>query len=99
MAAVLCSMHPKLFAFAVLIGGFRPRDKDLRELFPVPPLPLLGTRSLHIFGTTDTLVPPERSREFADSFEVSQMYEHSRGHLVPSDKEAISVYERFILHR
>ena len=98
MAAVLCAMHPKLFTFAVLIGGFRPRAKDIHELFPLSPSPLLGTRSLHIFGATDSLVSPERSREFADSFEASQTYEHSRGHLVPSDKEAISVYEQFILH-
>ena len=66
---------------AVLIGGFMPRDATYAAALQEgrPSLP-----SLLVSGAKDTLVPEERSRQLAETFEEGavRFYLHPGGHMV-----------------
>ncbi|KAL4518337.1 hypothetical protein Ndes2526A_g01226 [Nannochloris sp. 'desiccata'] len=70
--------------WAVLIGGFMPRDGScaavIKETAP------LQQRSLHVTGEKDELVPTERSEELWKSFEEKYrtVYSHGGAHMVPT---------------
>jgi len=80
-AAMLCADLEPTPKFAIIVSGFVPRDRDaasslLKGGLPVP--------SFHLFGSTDTLVEPDRSRALAALFESPTVVEHTGGHMVPS---------------
>ena len=89
MAAVLCALKNQgkpenawlNFKFAILVSGFKPRAKELAEIFSVP----LDVPSLHIIGDTDVKVAPEKSVDLMTSFSAPEIYRHPGGHYVPSD--------------
>jgi predicted esterase len=70
--------------WAVLIGGFMPRDARyaavLKETAPIQ------QRSLHVTGEKDELVPTERSEELWKCFEdkYRTVYNHGGAHMVPT---------------
>ena len=47
------------FKFGVLASGFHPRDPAYKALLQAQPLTM---PSLHIYGDTDGIIEPERSR-------------------------------------
>lgn len=57
----------------------------------------LGIKSMHVIGKNDTSVRPQLSNELASFFHDPVMYEHEKGHLVPSNsascKAIISVLD------
>lgn len=70
--------------FAVLIGGFLPRDGSyasaIRGAAP------LRVASLHVTGEKDALVPPERSAELWEAFDPGRRHvsRHPGAHMVPT---------------
>lgn len=69
-------------AFGIFVAGFVPADDGavaqlLRD--GVKDIP-----TLHVIGTSDTLVEPERSHALAACFEGSVIVEHPGGHMIPS---------------
>jgi predicted esterase len=70
--------------WAVLIGGFMPRDASyaaiLKEAAPIQ------QQSLHVSGERDELVPTERSQELWECFDTEKrsVYRHGGAHMVPT---------------
>ena len=81
-AAMLCANveHPRP-KFAMIVSGFVPRDEKAAErlLAGVKDVP-----SLHVFGQTDQLVVPERSRALTTLFADATVVAHDGGHMIPS---------------
>jgi predicted esterase len=83
-AAIAAAGTDKLPKWAVLIGGFMPRDVSyaavLNEAAPIQ------QRSLHVSGEKDELVPTERSIDLANCFEEKNrvVYRHGGAHMVPT---------------
>jgi hypothetical protein len=77
-AMLSAELKPK---FAIFVSGFVPRDHEAAAslLVGVSDVP-----SLHVFGNTDELVVPERSRALSELFEGSTTLEHPGGHHTPS---------------
>mmetsp|Transcript_24412 Transcript_24412/g.81925 ORF Transcript_24412/g.81925 Transcript_24412/m.81925 type:complete len:323 (+) Transcript_24412:62-1030(+) len=71
--------------FAVLVGGFLPRDAAVVSHMRGGGTPL-RVHTLHVTGTEDTLVPRPRSEELSELFDSSQSswLEHSGRHGVPT---------------
>lgn len=70
--------------FAILVGGFVPRDENVAALLSASP-PRVPT--LFISGEDDQLVPPERSRALMACFGGhTELLLHPGGHHVPSLK-------------
>ncbi|KAJ9066742.1 dihydrofolate reductase [Entomophthora muscae] len=53
-------------------------------------------KSLHVIGTNDTIVLPERSSKFALAFKDRKVFKHRGGHFVPYSSEFISVVVGFV---
>lgn len=71
--------HPPL-KFAVVFSGFKsvfPKYADLYD-------PKIKTPMLHVIGSRDPIVPPERSMELVESCAASEILEHPGSHFVPS---------------
>ncbi|KAK9830318.1 hypothetical protein WJX72_010963 [[Myrmecia] bisecta] len=70
-------------SFAVLIGGFLPRDDTFAGWITTakPSTPVL-----FVFGVNDVLVPPERSHQLIAAFAGPhiQQFEHAGAHMVPT---------------
>jgi pimeloyl-ACP methyl ester carboxylesterase len=71
--------------WAVLIGGFMPRDVSYAAVLKERPSPI-QQRSLHVTGEKDALVPTERSRELWECFDerYRSVYSHGGAHMVPT---------------
>lgn len=69
--------------FAVLVGGFLPRDDAIAAQLQGEPLSL---HTLHVTGLADELVPRHRTEELAALFDLSRAtwLEHSGRHGVPT---------------
>ena len=78
-AAMLCAeLQPR---FAILISGFVARDIEAGAglLAGVDNAP-----SLHVFGESDQLVVPDRSRALVECFTDATVIAHEGGHMIPS---------------
>ena len=78
-AAMLCAeLQPR---FAILISGFVARDIEAGAglLAGVENVP-----SLHVFGESDQLVVPDRSRALVECFTDATVIAHEGGHMIPS---------------
>jgi hypothetical protein len=93
MVSLVSSCPPSDFPglrLAVMIGGFVPRDPLVNFA------PRAGVRSLHIIGSLDNIVTPERSLALAHSFDERQIVEHGEGHVVPSDEVSMLAIKDWI---
>ena len=78
-AAMLCAERKPMFG--MFVSGFVPRDRHAAAAL------LAGVRdvpTLHVFGESDELVTPERSRALADLFDGASVIVHEGGHMIPS---------------
>ncbi|TFL02817.1 serine hydrolase FSH [Pterulicium gracile] len=71
--------HPP-FDFCVAVAGFRLRDPIADAILSEP----FNTRTLHVLGRTDIMVPTERARHLLDLSANSRLEEHDGGHFLPS---------------
>lgn len=71
--------------FAVLIGGFLPRDPEVAGALRGDGSPLRAP-SLHVSGAADELIPRQRSEELASVFEESSAawFDHPGRHIIPT---------------
>nr|AAA57051.1 dihydropteridine reductase [Schizosaccharomyces pombe] len=70
--------HPP-FKFVVFVGGFRAEKPEFDHFYN----PKLTTPSLHIAGTSDTLVPLARSKQLVERCENAHVLLHPGQHIVP----------------
>lgn len=71
------------FRFGCLVSGFLPRDPTYRAILQAQTLTL---PSLHVFGQTDNIIEPERSKALAAAWDpaAATVLTHEGGHLMPS---------------
>jgi Serine hydrolase (FSH1) len=98
LTGILCALQQSgelgfRFNFALLCGGFPPRDGDLFSRLSAQPL---TTTSLHVLGSADKLVTPDKSELLLDRFANAQVYRHNGGHYLPSRRDDVAVYRRFL---
>mmetsp|Transcript_15387 Transcript_15387/g.43030 ORF Transcript_15387/g.43030 Transcript_15387/m.43030 type:complete len:251 (+) Transcript_15387:67-819(+) len=69
--------------FAVLIGGFLPRDVKYSEQLKRAPI---SVPTLHIYGLQDAMVTMDRSIDLMSTFDedLCESFEHPGGHMVPT---------------
>ncbi|KAL9181522.1 hypothetical protein ACHAXT_010327 [Thalassiosira profunda] len=87
MASVMCASSPieSDLRFALLIGGFPPRDTELQKLMKESPA-LQKLNSLHIIGEGDDLVKPEWSKKLTEMFHSPSVLLHPGGHYIPTSR-------------
>ena len=56
----------------------------------------LETKSLHVIGKSDTSVCPELSRNLAALFDETKIYQHEKGHLVPTNSASCEALIGFL---
>ena len=56
----------------------------------------LETKSLHVIGKSDTSVCPESSRNLAALFDDAEIYEHEKGHVVPTNSASCEAIIGFL---
>ena len=78
LCAAMEEPRPK---FAVIVSGFVPRDHEAAAALIAG---VQGVPSLHVFGQTDGLVVPDRSRALAALFADATVVVHDGGHMIPS---------------
>lgn len=85
-------------SFAVLVGGFMPRDPEVAAALRGDGA-LLAVDSLHVSGTNDSLVGKERSEELASLYESSRVawFEHPGRHGIPTGTGAFKTALRAVL--
>jgi len=71
--------------FAILVGGFLPREEKVASMMRGSGAPL-ALHTLHVTGTADTFVPRPRSEELAELFDGGRgaWLEHQGRHGVPT---------------
>jgi predicted esterase len=102
MVSVLCALQhaqfqsdtqdQPMFKFAILCGGFVPRDPEIRKIMPS----LIQIPSFHIFGDIDDTVSPKRSIELSALFQDPVIYRHEAGHFIPTNSAAAERYREFL---
>ncbi|XP_043439390.1 esterase OVCA2 [Prionailurus bengalensis] len=99
LAALVCALgqagDPRfpLPRFIILVSGFCPRGLGLKE--PILQGPLL-LPSLHVFGDTDCVIPPQESMQLASRFTGAINLTHSGGHFIPAAAAQRQVYLKFL---
>ena len=86
------------FKFALLFGGFVPRDPVLAESLRDAKLSI---PSIHYSGLADELVVADRSRELVGCFSegVATFESHPQGHCIPSLREVREKCKAFVADR
>lgn len=77
-AMLAAELRPR---FAIFVSGFVPRDADAASSLLEG---VKGVPSLHVYGSADELVVPERSRALSELFADATILEHPGGHMTPS---------------
>lgn len=80
LAGLLCGMNgvtdlPIKFDFAIMVGGFLARDKELAKVYALRELYNLPT--LHVYGTSDFIVDAMQSEKLSLRFQNPQIIIHS----------------------
>lgn len=83
LASIIIKKNPHLFRYFISLSSFAPRSMKYNDLYSVAST--YAYPSLHIFGKTDQLVIPEKSIQFSQCFEASEIAEHSFGHFAPDN--------------
>ena len=89
---MLCAeLQPR---FGVFVAGFVPNDQVAAAAL------LAGVDAsvptLHVIGSGDQLVAPERSHALAELFEGANIVSHEGGHMIPSSAAVRSQVVSFI---
>lgn len=86
--------------FAILIGGFIPKDQAVEDAMRAGGR-RLRVQSLHVSGSSDELVCTSRSKEFATLFEESDSawFEHEGRHVIPTGSGPFKVALQELLAR
>jgi predicted esterase len=91
MASLFLSAFQKTttFKYAILIGGFIPRDPEIASRYYNETL--LDVDSLHLFGEQDEIITADESRKLAKIFDESRSVQvlHPGGHYIPLTSEFI----------
>jgi len=83
--------HPPL-KFLVCYSGFKASWPMYRPFYE----PCIGTPSLHVIGSLDTVVEEGMSRDLADCFQHGNVYLHPGGHIVPISKREVDAVVHFV---
>eukprot|EP01117_Protostelium_nocturnum_P007966 TRINITY_DN2841_c0_g1_i6.p1 TRINITY_DN2841_c0_g1~~TRINITY_DN2841_c0_g1_i6.p1 ORF type:complete len:104 (-),score=37.09 TRINITY_DN2841_c0_g1_i6:5-316(-) len=93
MSGILAAKKLFPFKFAILISGFPSRALIHQDLMRKNEIK--GVSSFHIIGLKDDVIPPEKTREYADAFETSEIWTHSGGHM-PEESWPIQELKDFL---
>ena len=95
---MLCAWHADTLPirFAIVVGGFIPRDVELAQRFDALPAQAIALPTLHIIGDTDTWVTPDRSHALVAKFAQAVVVRHPGGHVLPVSKELITQYQQWL---
>ena len=85
------------FDFAMMVGGFASNDGSHADLYQRKAQ--YGLPSVHIFGTSDFVVPNSHSDHLADFFKDPLILQHSGGHVVPGDPQVRRSVATFLQER
>ncbi|KAJ1916827.1 hypothetical protein H4219_003560 [Mycoemilia scoparia] len=82
------------FKFGVFFGGYRTEDKGgiWSHIFDNP----CDVPSLHVYGSSDTTVSPQRSQTLIKCFKNPTVFEHPGAHFIPITPAAKDVYRKFV---
>ncbi|KAJ2850135.1 Ovarian cancer-associated protein 2 [Coemansia brasiliensis] len=83
--------HPPI-KFLVLAGAFQIEVPEYEYLYRET----LSVPSLHIMGTYDTVVEPERSIKVQGYFDKPQVFEFVGGHFIPQSPQCARVMRAFL---
>lgn len=83
------------FGFSIMVGGFTSDMPQHAELFRRK----LTTRSVHVVGRRDVIVPREDSLRLADRFVNPLIIEHPGGHVVPGNDAVTKPIADFLANR
>lgn len=85
--------HPPI-KFAVMYSGFKLQQEQNQHFYE----PKFTTPALHVMGSLDTVVPPERSMMLYDCWvpEKRTLLTHPGGHYTPSQKPMLQAVLKFV---
>ncbi|KAJ2353305.1 Ovarian cancer-associated protein 2 [Coemansia erecta] len=83
--------HPQI-KFLVLAGAFQLEVPEYNYLYEQP----FAVPSLHIIGTYDTVVEPERSQLVQSYFNSPDIFEFVGGHFIPQSPKCARVMRAFL---
>lgn len=85
------------FEFCILVAGFVSRSSGPHHQARLSALRQpISVKSLHVMGTTDKVIPRERSEELLAYFERPEVLVHEGGHYVPTGGDAKLAYRSFL---
>ncbi|XP_075417327.1 esterase OVCA2 [Tenrec ecaudatus] len=99
LAALVCALGQAgdarfpLPRFIILISGFCPRGRGLKEHILRAPM---SVPSLHVFGDTDRVIPSHESVQLASQFPGAITLNHSGGHFIPATASQRQAYLKFL---
>ena len=85
MTGILSGLQPTgniSFRFAILISGYPSEADSHAEM--MKPKAIKNLPSLHVYGTKDTMVTDDRTRQLAEAFENPTIVSHAGGHFTPN---------------
>ena len=96
LASTFCyykDKYPELqFQFMMFFSGFKsllkPHSQFYINQFQCP--------SFHTIGASDTIIPPEMSRDLAAVFKDSITYDHNGGHFIPASPQLRTALQDFL---
>ena len=77
-------------------GSHPPADQHPSIPLATPSSPVLSLPTLHVFGSSDAVVPPSSSEAVAACYEGARSHRHGGGHHVPMRSADLKVYLEFI---
>jgi predicted esterase len=80
------------FGFGVMIGGFTSEEPRHAALLRRK----LATRSLHVTGSADGIVPMRDSLRLAERFADPVIVKHGGGHVIPTDPRVLGRIVEFV---
>ena len=94
-------LFTKLKCVILCSGYIRPYPtnielKDLMNLFIYDKKQIITLPSLHVFGSQDDHVTPDKSKEIVYVYKNPKIYEHDGKHFVPSKKNDKEIIYEFI---
>jgi hypothetical protein len=88
--------------FSIIFSGYISNDSSLEKFFTLQSnasLPFSSTYSLHVYGTADEAVTPERSLLLSQCWtdDHRQLHQHDGVHIVPTQRYDVVTVKDFIL--
>jgi len=97
--ALACALATRLEEFpglSFVIAAGAPAASSIPGLWKGSKCTGISLPSLHIFGTSDQVVPVSSSTELASRFVNPELYEHPQGHCLPSNRPSMDTYVAFL---